>query len=99
MADIAEKLLDTFKTLKGAGEGDNKKKKRGGIAAGVAVVVALMVVAILSFRAWRQGKKLAKLLHEKAVAEEKQIQAIRDAKLAEKQSDSVLPQAVGPTRT
>jgi len=85
MADTVSKLLDVFRSLKGAGK-DSKKKSRGAIFAGLAAAVAMIIIGLLSFRAWKQGKKLAKLLHEKAVTEEKAEQAKADEKISESEA-------------
>lgn len=77
---IVDKLLGIFKALKGDTSTEGRKKK--GIIAAIAGSVALLIIAIVSFRAWKTGKKLAKLLHEKAVNEEKFIQAKVDKKIA-----------------
>lgn len=77
--ETVDKLLGVFKKLKGEKGGGKKGWLIGGIAGGI----ALIIIGILTWRAFRQGKKLAKLLHEKAVAEEKEIQAVANAKIAE----------------
>lgn len=79
--DVVNKLLEVFRSLKSKGE-DGSKKKTGAIIALVIGAVAAVIIAILSFRAWKTGKKMAKLLHEKAVNEEKFIQAEVDKKIA-----------------
>ena len=84
--DIVNKLLDVFRSLKSTGE-DGKKKKGGAILAAVIGSVAAIIIAILSFRAWKTGKKMAKLLHEKAVTDEKAEQAVADAMLAESEAE------------
>jgi len=74
-----DKILDTvqdFKKKDQAGKG-------GTIAAIVAGILALVAVAIFAWKAWQAGKERAKLLHEKAVLEEKEHQADVDAELAE----------------
>jgi hypothetical protein len=43
--------------------------------------IAMLVIGFFYWRAWRQGKKIAKLLHEKDVAKEKALQADVDAKI------------------
>lgn len=89
--DVANKLLDLFKSLKGGTDGT--KNKAGVILAALTGIVALTVIAILSFRAWRMGKKLAKLQHEKDVADEKAEQAVADAMIAESEEEKQAAQA------
>lgn len=84
--DIVNKLLDVFRSLKGT-DADGKKRKGGAILAAVIGSVAAIIIAILSFRAWKTGKKMAKLLHEKAVTDEKAEQAVADAMLAESEAE------------
>lgn len=61
-----------------AKEGDNS----GWISALVSIVVLLFTIVGFGFFAWRRGRALAKLLHEKAVAEEEVHQAEVDKELA-----------------
>jgi biopolymer transport protein ExbB/TolQ len=82
--DVVNKLLDVFRSLKG--NKDAKKKAGVGMAAIIGAVAAI-IIAILSFRAWKTGKKMAKLLHEKAVTDEKAEQAIADAMIAESEAE------------
>ena len=84
--DVVNKLLDVFRSLKGKGE-DGKKKSVGTILALAIGAVAAIIIAILSFRAWKTGKKMAKLLHEKAVTDEKAEQAITDVILADNEEE------------
>ena len=84
--DVVNKLLDVFRSLKSRGE-DGKKKSGGAIIALAIGAVAAFIIAILSFRAWKTGKKLAKLQHEKAVTLEKADQALADILLAESEAD------------
>ena len=46
------------------------EKKNAFPTVAIVTVVALLVIAFFYFRAWRYGKKLAKLLHERDVAEQ-----------------------------
>ena len=69
--DMVDTLLGVFKQLKGE-KGD---KKRGWIFGVLAAGVAALIIGLLSWRAHKTGKKLAKLQHEKDVAEEKKEQA------------------------
>lgn len=71
---------------------DNKGTNRGWIGALVVGVFVILLTAVFGFIAWRRGKKLAKLLHEKAVSEEKHHQAQVDAQLAE--SDEAFNDAI-----
>jgi hypothetical protein len=80
--DVVNKLLDVFRSLKSKGE-DGKKKSAGTILALAIGAIAALIIAILSFRAWKTGKKMAKLLHEKAVTDERAEQAIADVILAD----------------
>lgn len=82
--DVVSTLLDVFRSLKG--NKDAKKKAGIGMAAAIGAVAAI-IIAILSFRAWKTGKKMAKLLHEKAVTDEKAEQAVADAMLAESEAE------------
>ena len=82
--DVVNKLLDVFRSLKGDKDG---KKKAGPLIALAIGAVAAIIIAILSFRAWKTGKKMAKLLHEKAVTLEKADQALADVLLAESEAD------------
>jgi peptidoglycan hydrolase CwlO-like protein len=82
--DVVNKLLDVFRSLKG--NKDAKKKAGIGMAAIIGAVAAI-IIAILSFRAWKTGKKMAKLLHEKAVTDEKAEQAVADAMIAESEAE------------
>ena len=59
------------------------KSSAGWIAGLIGIVVALFTIIGFSIRAWRMGRKIAKLQHEKDVAEEKKIQAEADKKVAE----------------
>jgi hypothetical protein len=90
--DVVNKLLDVFRSLKSKGE-DGKKKSVGTILALAIGAVAAIIIAILSFRAWKTGKKMAKLLHEKAVTDEKAEQAVTDAMLAENEEEREEAQA------
>jgi len=90
--DIVNKLLDLFRSLKGEGK-DGKKSKAGIILAALTGAVALTIIGILSFRAWKTGKKLAKLQHEKAVTDEKAEQAVADAMIAESEEEKQAAQA------
>lgn len=90
--DIVNKLLDIFRSLKSKGE-DGKKKSAGTILALAIGAIAAIIIAILSFRAWKTGKKMAKLLHEKAVTDEKAEQAVADAMLAENAQERAEAQA------
>lgn len=83
MENLINKLLDIFRTLKSK-ESDGKGRK--GVLIGLALSVAMIIIGLLSFRAWKNGKKMAKLLHEKAVAEEKEIQASADALIADSEA-------------
>lgn len=76
MDKITNTLLELMRSLR-TGE-DDKKRKGGWIAGGVLAAVAMLVIGLLMWKAKRNGKKLAKLLHEKAVAEEKELQASAD---------------------
>lgn len=91
--DIVNKLLEVFKSLKGSAKEGGSKKGRGLAFAGIIASVAMIIIGILSFRAWKTGKKMAKLLHEKAVTEEKADQAITDAQLAENEEERKVAQA------
>jgi hypothetical protein len=84
--DVVNKLLDVFRSLKSKGE-DGKKKSAGTILALAIGAIAALIIAILSFRAWKTGKKMAKLLHEKAVTDEKAEQAITDVILADNEEE------------
>lgn len=44
-------------------------------------LVAIVAAAFLYYRAWKQGKELAKLQHEKDVLEEKSIQKVTKDKI------------------
>jgi hypothetical protein len=90
--DVVNKLLDVFRSLKSKGE-DGKKKSVGTILALAIGAIAAIIIAILSFRAWKTGKKMAKLLHEKAVTDEKAEQAVTDAMLAENEEEREEAQA------
>jgi len=90
--DVVNKLLDVFRSLKSKGE-DGKKKSAGTILALAIGAIAAIIIAILSFRAWKTGKKMAKLLHEKAVTDEKAEQAVADAMLAENEQERLEAQA------
>ncbi len=90
--DVVNKLLDVFRSLKSKGE-DGKKKSAGTILALAIGAIAAIIIAILSFRAWKTGKKMAKLLHEKAVTDEKAEQAVADAMLAENEKERAEAQA------
>lgn len=90
--DVVNKLLDVFRSLKSKGE-DGKKKSAGTILALAIGAIAAIIIAILSFRAWKTGKKMAKLLHEKAVTDEKAEQAVADAMLAENAQERAEAQA------
>lgn len=61
----------------------DSKGSGGWIAAAIAGIVALISIALLAFNAWKKGKETARLLHEKAVEEEKERQATEDAIIAE----------------
>lgn len=90
--DVVNKLLGVFKSLKEDSK-DGKKKRGGAIAAAAIGAVAAIIIAILSFRAWKTGKKMAKLLHEKAVTDEKAEQAVADAMIAESEAEKQAAQA------
>jgi hypothetical protein len=90
--DVVNKLLDVFRSLKGKGE-DGKKKSVGTILALAIGAIAAIIIAILSFRAWKTGKKMAKLLHEKAVTDERAEQAIADVILADNEEERAEAQA------
>lgn len=79
MENLVNKLLDIFRALKKGEDG----KRRKGVFIGLALSVAMIIIGLLSFRAWKNGKKMAKLLHEKAVAEEKEVQAAANALIAD----------------
>lgn len=89
MDKVVDRLLDVFRSLKGGSDG---KKKRGALFAGLAAAVAFIVIGLLSFRAWKTGKKLAALQHEKDVNEEKAEQAKADAKIAESEAEKHVAQ-------
>jgi len=59
----------------------SKNKVKGWIGALVAGLLVVITVAILGFKAWRQGKKLSKLLQERDVAAEDTRMAAADASM------------------
>jgi len=91
--DIVNKLLEAFKSLKGSAKEGGSKKGKGMLFAGLIGSVAMIIIGILSFRAWKTGKKMAKLLHEKAVTEEKAVQAVTDVQLAKNEEERQVAQA------
>ena len=60
-----------------------KERSNGWIGALVASLVVILVTGILGYLSWRKGKKLAQLLHEKAIEEEKAFSAKVDEQIAE----------------
>ena len=75
-----DKVLDVIQTNKTE---EKETKGNGGlIGALIAGILVMIITAVFGFIAWRRGKELAKLLHEKAVAEENLHQAGVDATLA-----------------
>lgn len=82
--ETVDRLLGVFRKLKG--EKGKGGKQRGLIIGGIAAAVAFLIIGLLSWRAFRQGKKLAKLMHEKAVQEELAEQAKANEKIAESEA-------------
>lgn len=83
-------IVSTIDKIVDVVQGNKAKEKsgNGGLIAGiVTAVLALLALAVMAYQAWRAGKERAKLLHEKALAEEAKHQAEVDAKLAEKQEE------------
>jgi len=54
----------------------------GWIGALVAAIIVIITVAVLGFMAWKKGRELSALLHEKATAEEDAHQAKVDVAIA-----------------
>jgi len=75
MMDALVQAVQGYKQKEQAGTG-------GWVAAGVALVLLLVGLAVYAWQAWKVGKEHAKLLHEKAVQEEAGHQALIDASLA-----------------
>lgn len=93
MADNVDTLLDAFKKLKRASKDDEgKTKKTGLIYSVVAGVIAVTIIGLLSFRLWRQGKKIVKLQHEKDVNDELAIQSEKEAILAKNEQERITSQ-------
>lgn len=69
--DMVDTLLGVFRKLKGE-KGD---KKRGWIFGVLAAGVAALIIGLLSWRAYRTGKKLAALQHQADVLAEQKEQA------------------------
>jgi septal ring factor EnvC (AmiA/AmiB activator) len=74
-ADTEKELRSTLDKIAGWVRGQGQKQPQRSAAGGwvtglVVAAIAMLVVGALYFRAWRQGRKLAKLLHEKDVAEQ-----------------------------
>lgn len=67
----------------------DSKGSGGWIAAAIAGIVALISIALLAFNAWKKGKETARLLHEKAVEEEKERQAEADLAIAASHQERV----------
>ena len=73
-------------SLMGAVQGYKAKEQSGSgagwIGAAIAGILGLIGIAIFAFQAWKSGKELAKLKHEKAVREEEEHQAKVDIEIA-----------------
>lgn len=83
-ADALEKIIDVIETNK-ADETSGNGSVVGSLIVGV---FAVLVVAVLAYQAWKQGKKAAKALHEAAVLKEEGHQAEVDADLQELQEEA-----------
>lgn len=66
-------------------EAKSQQKNNGWVVSVIVSVVVFFILAILSFSAWKSGKKIAELKHKIDVDEEKRIQSVLDTKLAEKE--------------
>jgi hypothetical protein len=76
---MLDKLADW---VKGQGEPQQERARPVSWVTGLVIAaIAMMAIAFFYWRSWRQGKKLAKLLHEKDVLEQKAIQAEIDSKI------------------
>jgi hypothetical protein len=75
---------------------DNKEKESvgagGWLGALIAAILVIIVTGIFGFIAWKRGKEMSKLLHEKAIREEEEHQAKVNADLAE--TDEVRDEAI-----
>lgn len=80
---ILDKLVDW---TKGQGEKQSKRSNPWGWVTGLLVsAVALFTAGFLAWRARKQGKELAKLKHEKDVAEQKKITSEASSKTIKNQ--------------
>ncbi len=80
-----DKLLGVVQGFKS--DEQTGSSKGGWISAAVVGIMALIAVAIFAWQQWQAGKERAKLLHEKAVREEAEHQALVDADLAASEED------------
>jgi len=75
-----DSIVNLLKDQKNTGY-PSKNKSKGWVGALVAGLLVVITVAILGFKAWRQGKKLSKLLQERDVAAEDTRMAAADASM------------------
>jgi len=77
-----EKLVEIVRDLQVKQTSKTSGKGNKWIATLVGGLLVIVIISILGFRAWRQGKKLAKLLHERDQVHEDAHQAALDAIMA-----------------
>ena len=70
-------MQDILKALTDSGSDDSL----GWVTKLVILIIGLSVIAVFAWSSWRNGKKLAKLEHERDVLEEEKHQAELDNKL------------------
>lgn len=74
------------------GQGTKQKERTGvsGWMVGLGVgAVALIILAVMYYRAWLVGRKTAQLLHEKDVSEAAAAKAVSDAVIAKNRAEVV----------
>lgn len=84
MSSLFEKAKETILSQN---EKEKESKNTGWVAPVVVGVLVLLMAAFFGFFAWRKGRELAKLKHEKDVADEEALQAAADARLAQDQAE------------
>jgi uncharacterized protein HemX len=83
-ADEEKKIMDSLVDFV---ESTKSKKKKGIVSLLLVLLVTAIAGAYFYFKAWKQGKEYAKLLHEKDVAEQQRQVHEADIKLSTLESE------------